>query len=153
MKSRSFHYRRKIFFVLALMLMLTIPVHAEGGESSEHKKATVNGYTYTYYAYIYAGIIDNTPYANSGVSIRAFNQTVPAGWMYTQSKVYTNSGVLKATSIANTNSSERGYLDSNTASLKPADRNTLYYGIGTAGFWNGKDYSYYTTYKTPSFMP
>ena len=153
MKRHSLRNCSLIFLALLLMLAFTIPTLAEGGGQSEEKEVTVNGYTYNFWSYIYAGVIYNTPYANAGTAIRAPKQTVPAGWMYSQSKLYTNAGSLKATSTANTNSSAGYYLNSDTASLKPADSDTLYYGIGTAGFWNGTDYLYYTTYKTPSFKP
>lgn len=153
MKTNSLRNCGIIFLVFSLMLVFTVPALAEGGGSSQYKEVTVNGYTYTFWTDIYAGVFNNTPYANTGIALRAINQTVPAGWMYAQSRLYTSSGSLKATSIANTNSSAGSYLNGNVASLKPADPDTLYYGTGTAGFWNGTDYLYYTSYKTPSFSP
>lgn len=146
-------------FILTLSLGLSslflITAYAEGGGSSTPKENTVNGYTYSYDAYVYAGYISGKAYANASVSIRTkpSGTNAPAAWMYAQGKLYTHSGVLKATASANTNSSSSYWLNGNTASLKPADASTLYYGSGTVGFWNGRDYTYYTANKTPSFSP
>ena len=141
--------------VLVCVGVFSIVSYASGGGSSSTKQSTVNGYTYNYYASVYAGKSNGTPYANSTVSIRTSptGTNVPSGWMYAQAKLYTHSGVLKATAVANTNSSSTYYLNGNHASLKPASANTLYYGKGTVGFWNGSSYSYYTTYSTPSYQP
>lgn len=141
--------------VLGLSSMFMITVYAEGGDSSTAKEDTVNGYTYSYYANVYAGIVNGTPYANASVSIRTkpSSTKAPMGWMYAQAKLYTHSGALKATAIENTNSSSSDYLNGNHASLKPADKSTLYYGGGMVGFWNGTVYKYYTVNNTPSFQP
>lgn len=144
-----------LFLAISLASMFIIMVYAEGGGSSTEKENTVNGYTYTYYASVYAGKWNNVPYANTGISIRTkpSGTSVPAGWMYAQGKLYTHAGVLKATATANTNDSSSAWLNGNAASLDPADANTLYYGGGTAGFWNGTTYTYYTSNNTPSYQP
>lgn len=145
-------------FLLAVFLCTVLffsTAHAEGGGNGTEQQVTVGNYTYKYYSSVYAGYYSGTPYANAGVSIRTVpSQTyVPAGWMYAQARLYTHSGALKATSVANTNSSSSYYLNSNFASLNPASAGTLYYGSGTVGFWNGSSYSYYPAGNTPSYQP
>lgn len=144
-----------LFLVLIMVCCFSTNVFAEGGGDSSKKESTVNGYTYSYYSFVYAGKYAGVPYANASVSIRTKpSQTnVPAGWMYAQGKLYTHSGVLKATAVANTNSSSSYWLNGNFASLDPANASTLYYGGGTVGFWNGTKYSYYTVNNSPSFQP
>lgn len=155
MKTHSLRNVAAIFLVLVLMLVFAVSAYAEGGGDSIEKEATVNGYTYSYYSFVYAGIFHEEPYANASVSIRTkpTGTNVPAGWMYAQGRLYTHSGALKATAIANTNSSSSYWHNGNFASLKPADANTLYYSGGTVGFWNGTKYSYYTAAHSPSFQP
>ena len=144
-----------IICVLTLAVLFVVPAYAEGGGDSTKKEVTVNGYTYSYYSFVYAGKWNGTPYANASVSIRTTpSQTnAPAGWMYAQGKLYTHSGTLKATATSNTNSSSNYWLNGNFASLDPANASTLYYGGGTVGFWNGTKYLYYTVNNSPSFQP
>jgi len=144
-----------LVFTLGLSSIFYISVYAEGGGTSSEKEVTVNGYTYYFTSFIYAGKWDGTPYVNASISIRTrpAGTNVPAGWMYAQGKLYTHSGTLKVTAVAKTNSSSNYQLNGDWASLDPADANTLYYAGGTAGFWNGTSYTYYTSYNTPSYQP
>ena len=155
MKTHSLRNVATIFLMLVLMLVFAVSAFAAGGGNSTTKEATVNGYTYSYHSLVYAGEYNGVPYANASVSIRTkpSGTNVPAGWMYAQGRLYTHSGTLKATAVANTNSSSSYWHDGNFASLKPADANTLYYSGGTVGFWNGTNYSYYTASHSPSFQP
>jgi len=155
MKRRLSHSVSIILLALTLVVLFAIPAYAEGGGDSTTKESTVNGYTYSYYSFVYAGKRNGTPYANASVAIQTKPSVTnaPAGWMYAQGKLYTHSGTLKVTATSNTNSSSSNRLNGNFALLDPADANTLYYAGGTVGFWNGGSYTYYTVNNSPSFQP
>ena len=134
--------------ILAVVVMLITTASAETGASNT-KYTTVNNYDYRYWSLI-ANNVEGRVDADTLAGLDGMNYA-PVGYMGAQARLYSSSGVLKASStwVYNEGTSyptARGSLTYKTTS-------GYYYSKGQVKFYNGDGYTTYTSAATPNFAP
>lgn len=134
--------------ILAVVVMLITTASAETGMSNT-KYTTVNNYDYRYWSLI-ANNVEGRVDADAVAGLDGMNYA-PVGYMGAQARLYSSSGVLKASSTWVYN--EGTSYPTASGSLTYKTTRGYYYSKGQVKFYDGEGYITYTSAATPNFAP
>lgn len=134
--------------ILAVVVMLITTASAETGMSNT-KYTTVNNYDYRYWSLI-ANNVEGRVDADAVAGLDGMNYA-PVGYMGAQARLYSSSGVLKASSTWVYN--EGTSYPTASGSLTYKTTSGYYYSKGQVKFYDGEGYITYTSAATPNFAP
>ena len=142
--------RKRRFFLIpiAIILIFSMSLTAHAGSStSDSKYATVKGYTYEYRS----SVANNSPgQIFYQTSILADEDSSPEGYIGANARVYSSSGVLKAsTGWSYTTRDDPVYYEADVYYTASG----YYYSKGQVKFYNGSGYNTYTCNATANLTP